>query len=189
VTRLARRVIAGDVVVRGAARHFRAHGTLDMDLLATELAVSRATLYRVVGNRDALLGDALWLLARRLLDAARRGRRRSGADGVIEVSRRFAAGVRSAAPLRRFITAEPQTAARLLFTAAGEVHCRAVRAQHQLFVEAGLAQAGLDVACLYVRIVESVLFGDLFRGPRVDFAVAERALRALLPASGKRAGA
>jgi hypothetical protein len=178
-------VIGGGDVVRGAAKHFRAHGTLDMDLLATELAVSRATLYRVVGNRDALLGDALWLLARRLLETARRARRQSGVDGVIEVSRRFAAGVRAAAPLRRFIDTEPRTAARVLLTAASEVSARAVRAQQEVFVEAGLAGAGLDAACLYVRIIESVLFGDLFRGPRVDFAVAEGALRALLCPAGK----
>jgi len=151
-----------------------------MALLATELAVSRATLYRVVGSRDALLADALWLLARRQLEAARHTRRHSGANGVIEVSRRFAADVRAAEPLRRFINAEPQTAARVLFTTANAVHYRAVHAQHEVFVEAGLTRAGLDVAYLYVRIVESVLFGELFRGPRVDFAVAERALRALL---------
>lgn len=175
-----RRVIDGGDVVRGAARHFRAYGSLDMDRLAIELAVSRATLYRVVGNRDALLGDALWLLARRLLRPRPPGGS-FGVDGVIEVSRRFVAGVRAAEPLRRFIDAEPETAARVLFTAAGNVHGRAVRAQYEVFVEAGLAGAGLDAAALYVGIVESVLFGDLFRGPRVGFAVAERALRALLP--------
>jgi hypothetical protein len=38
--------------VRGAVRHFQACGSLDMDALATELAISRATLYRVAGSRD-----------------------------------------------------------------------------------------------------------------------------------------
>jgi hypothetical protein len=175
-------VIGHGEAVRGAVRQFQSRGSLDMDVLATELAVSRATLYRVAGNRDALLGDALWALARRVLDRARRARRQSGADGVIEVSRRFAERLWSP-PMRHFVVDEPQTAARVLFTPSGEVHRRAIRAQGEIFVEAGAVGPGDDVfplAFLYVRIMESVLYSELFSGRRVDFAVAERALRALL---------
>lgn len=212
---VARRVIDRRDVVRGAAQHFRAHGSLDMDRLATELAVSRATLYRVVGSRDTLLGDTLWLLGRRLLDtarhprsrpsadqdasrhargrpgadqdAARRAYGRSSADRVIVVSRRFVAGCRSAEPLRRFVTGEPHAAARILLTPGGAVHRRAVRAQHEILAEAGLVGADLcALAGLYVTVMESVLFGDWLGGPRVDFATAEPALRALLTASTGR---
>ncbi|GIE94547.1 hypothetical protein Ari01nite_20120 [Paractinoplanes rishiriensis] len=170
-------------VVRGAVRQFQGHGSLDMDALAGELAISRATLYRVAGSRDALLGDALWHLARRLLDRARTARRASGADGVIEVSRRFAERLWSSPPMRRFVADEPQTAARVLFTGSGEVHRRAVLAQGEIFVEAGAAGPEDDVyplAFLYVRVMESVLYAELLSGRRVEFAVAERALRALL---------
>jgi tetracycline repressor-like protein len=38
----------------------------------------------------------------------------------------------------------------------------------------------LQLAFLYVRIMESVLYGELFSGSRVEFAIAERALRGLL---------
>jgi hypothetical protein len=112
----ARRVISGKAVVRGAMRHFLRHASLDMELLATELAVSRATLYRVAGSRDALLGTVFWELGRRLLDQARAERTRPGADGVLEVSWNFAARLWSADPMNRFLSAEPQTAARVLFT-------------------------------------------------------------------------
>lgn len=181
--RNARRVIAHSEVVHGAVRQFQSRGSLDMDVLAIELAISRATLYRVAGSRDALLGDALWHLGRRVLHRARRARQQPGVDGVIEVSRRFADRLRSAPPMRRFVAAEPQTAARVLFTPSGEVHRRAIQAQEEIFVEAGAAGPGEDVfpqAFLYVRIMESVLYSELFSGRRVDFAVAERALRALL---------
>ena len=154
-----------------------------MEVLATELAVSRATLYRVAGSRDALLGDALWMLGRRVLDRARRAREQSGVDGVIEVSRRFAERLFSAPPMRRFVADEPQTAARVLFTTSGEVHRRAVQAQSEIFVEAGAAAPGQDAfeqAFLYVRIMESVLYGELISGRPVEFATAERALRALI---------
>jgi hypothetical protein len=181
-TQSSRRVLAPGAVVRGAARQFQARGSLDMDLLATQLAISRATLYRIAGSRDALLGDALWALGRRTLDRARAARRQPGVDGVIEVSRRFADRLWAARPMRRFVAAEPSTAARVLFTPSGAVHRRAILAQRDIFVEAGVTPPGdpLQLAFLYVRIMESVLYGELFSGSRVDFAVAERALRGLL---------
>jgi Tetracyclin repressor-like, C-terminal domain len=178
-----RRVIAHGDVVRGAVRQFRSHGSLDMDLLATQLAVSRATLYRVAGSRDALLGNALWALGDRLLARARAARRERGPDGVIEVSRRFHDRLRSSRPMRSFVDAEPQVAARVLFTPSGEVHRRAIVAQRDIFVEAGAKPATADLfplAFLYVRIMESVLYGELFSGRSVEFPTAESALRALL---------
>ena len=181
-TQSSRRVLAPGAVVRGAAHQFQARGSLDMDLLATQLAISRATLYRIAGSRDALLGNALWALGRRTLDRARAARQQPGVDGVIEVSRRFADRLWSARPMRRFVAAEPSTAARVLFTPSGEVHRRAILAQRDIFAEAGVVPPGdpLQLAFLYVRIMESVLYGELFSGSRVDFAVAERALRGLL---------
>ena len=60
-----RRVITYDAIVAGARRQFLRDGTIDMEELPQELAVSRATLYRAVGGRDRLLGDVLWSLAER----------------------------------------------------------------------------------------------------------------------------
>jgi hypothetical protein len=156
-TQTSRRVLAPGAVVRGAARQFQSSGSLDMDLLATQLAISRATLYRIAGSRDALLGDALWALGGRALDRARAARRRPGVDGVIEVSRRFADRVWSAGAMRRFVAAEPSTAARVLFTPSGEVQRRAVLAQRDIFAEAWVKPPGdpLQLALLYVRIMES----------------------------------
>ncbi|MET3422372.1 hypothetical protein BJ973_001584 [Actinoplanes tereljensis] len=178
------RVIGHGEVVRGAVRQFRLQGSVDMEMLATQLAVSRATLYRVAGSRDALLGNALWLLGDRLLARSRAARRQRGPDGVIEVSRRFAERLRAARSMRRFVGAEPQTAARVLFTPSGEVHRRAILAQRDIFVEAGAGRSSDDLfplAFLYVRIMESVLYGELFSGRAVEFPTAERALRGLLP--------
>jgi Tetracyclin repressor-like, C-terminal domain len=160
-----------------------AHGSLDMDLLATQLAISRATLYRVAGSRDALLGDALWALGDRTLAGARTRRTARGVDGVIEVSRRFYDKLRGSRPMRRFVESEPQTAARVLFTPSGEVHRRAILTQRDIFVETGAAAPAPDLfglAFLYVRTMESVLYSELFIGQDVEFPAAERALRALL---------
>ena len=51
-----------DQVADAGCEYFLNHATIDMDELALTLAVSRATLYRVVNSRDRLLGEVLWCL-------------------------------------------------------------------------------------------------------------------------------
>ena len=181
-----RRVIGHDAVVRGAVHHFLRRPTLDMDALAAELAISRATLYRVAHSRDALLAAVFRALSKLMLDTARRSRTRTGVDGVIEVSRHFGEQFRGSDAMRRFLADDREAAARVLFTPAGAVHDEIVATQLEIFAEAGLtAELGPDadleyLAFLYVRIAGSALYATFFTGRPVDFAVAERALRALL---------
>ncbi|GHA88670.1 hypothetical protein EES45_05950 [Streptomyces sp. ADI97-07] len=180
----ARRVVSRGHVVHSACRYFLRHGTVDMEALARDLAISRATLYRVVGSRDGLLADVLWQLADHLLDRARRRRTRGGVDGVLEITRYFVTALRGSAPFRAFLRAEPETARRLL--TGGGVHRRAVLAQRAILLEAGEGrplwpEAGVDeLAYLYVRVVESALYAELLSSRRLDPALAERAARAVL---------
>ena len=51
-----------------ARKRFQACERVDMSALSEELGVSRVTLYRWVGSRDALLVEVIWSLARRTLD-------------------------------------------------------------------------------------------------------------------------
>src|SRR5687768_6039636 len=73
-----RRVVSERDVVRGGCRLFLERGTVEMDALAGSLAISRATLYRVVHSRDRLLGDVLWQLGEATLTRARAQRTASG---------------------------------------------------------------------------------------------------------------
>ncbi len=181
-----RRVIGHDAVVRGGIHHFLRRATLDMDALAGELAISRATLYRVAHSRDALLAEVFWALSKLMLDTARSARTRTGVDGVIEVSRHFGAQLRASGTMRQFLADDREAAARVLFTPAGPVHEGIVATQLEIFAESGLTEElgpNADVeylAFLYVRIVGSALYASYFTGRPADFAVAERALRALL---------
>jgi tetracycline repressor-like protein len=181
-----RRVITYEEVVTGARRQFLREATVDMEALAADLAVSRATLYRVVEGRDRLLGDVLWSLGEELLWSARRRVTTRGVDAILEISRRFYESVVQAVPFRRFLASEPQTAVRVLFTPAGRVHERAVGAQKEIFVEAirgSGVRLALDLdslAYLYVRIFESMLYADLLSGRAPDLGLAERAARAIL---------
>jgi hypothetical protein len=180
-----RRVMSREQVVLGGCRFFLRHGTVHMERLAAGLAISRATLYRVVHSRDVLLADVLWLLGERTLTLARQERRSTGADGVLEVTRLFVDRLRESAPFRAFLLAEPDTAARVLFHASCGVHRRVVSAQKEILLEARVAEepsAALDqIAFLYVRIVESEVYAELLGGEPVDRALAERATRAVLP--------
>ncbi|UZN03039.1 QsdR family transcriptional regulator [Cellulomonas sp. S1-8] len=214
------RVLSHATAVHGGIRHFLSRGMLDMNMLARELAVSRATLYRTVRSRDALLGDVLISLGRRSVDLALAERYPAGVDGVIEVSRRFARRLQDAEALRWFAQQEPEAAHRILLAPHGCVHARAVDVQRELFVRIGGPEicgreptpssphgsaSGLtdrrlprsleapvprvpvaqgdplaDRAFLYIRVLESVLYGPMLAGRRPDFALAEPALRALL---------
>ncbi|MEU4427406.1 QsdR family transcriptional regulator [Actinoplanes sp. NPDC024001] len=179
-----RRVIAPEALLRGAVMHYLQHSNVDMEALAAELSISRATLYRAVGSRDALLGEVLWALARLLLDEARAEARGAGADRVIQVSRVFEELMSTAQQLRQFVAAEPQTAARVLVTPATDLQQRGVEAQLKIFREAGLTGDEEDLrrrAYLYVRLLGSVMYSDLLGVSGVEFELAEPALRALLP--------
>ena len=181
-----RRVISERDVVRGACRFFLRHGTVEMDALATSLAISRATLYRVVHSRDRLLGDVLWELGEQLLNRARATSTATGVDGVLDVTHRFCTMLLRAESFRYFLRTEPKTATRVLFTPAGGVHIRAVAAQQEILLDAarrhGLTLPGdpAHLAYLYVRIIESSLYAELLTGQQPDLPLAERTIRSLL---------
>ncbi|GIF71670.1 QsdR family transcriptional regulator [Asanoa siamensis] len=180
------RVVSQERVVRGGCAFFLRHATVDMAALAETLSVSRATLYRVVPGRDPLLGDVLWRFGGRMLARARAQTSSPGIEGVLETTRRFADGVRQAEAFVAFLRAEPATAARVLFTPAGDVHARVVRAQRDILAEAAdptWTPGDLDgAAFLYVRVIESALYAELLRGRPADPDTAERAARAVLEA-------
>jgi hypothetical protein len=177
-----RRVVSDDEVTRAGCHFFLRHGTVDMDGLAATMCISRATLYRVTGGRDRLLGDVLWRLGDKMLAEARRRRTRSGVDGAIEITHRFAEELLASEPFRRFLTAEPDAAARILLTHAGGLTGRVVTTQQEIFKEVGLDRADAETAYLYVRIIESALYAELVAGRQADLRVAERAARTLLAA-------
>jgi hypothetical protein len=185
-----RRVISERDVVRGACRFFLLNSTVEMDALAVSLAISRATLYRVVHSRDRLLGDVLWDLGEQLLNRARQSTATTGIDGVLEITHRFCTMLLRSEPFRLFLKTEPKTATRVLFTPAGGVHVRAVAAQQEILLDAerrgGLVLPGdpAHLAYLYVRIIESSLYAELLTGQQPDLPLAERTIRSLLTPHG-----
>lgn len=183
-----RRVIAYDDVVRAGIERFLRDSTIDMDALADDLAVSRATLYRVAPGRDRVLGDVLWTLATPMFERAKRRAGGGGVEALIAVLRGFGRDIMAAEPFRTFITDEPETATRVLFTPAGGVHGRFVDANKTLMEEVR-ADTGLSLpfdvdtaAYVFARIYESMWYADLLSGREPDLDVADRAARAVLSA-------
>lgn len=183
-----RRVVDHDQVVRAGVEHFLQRSTLDMEALAAEMAISRATLYRVAGSRDALLDDVLRALTEAMFAESRAIRTAAGFDGVVEVSRHFGELLRSPV-LETFLREEPEAASRILFTPTGGVHDSAVRNQVEIFRETGLLgelPPGTDVthlAFLYVRMVGAFLYAEFYTGRKADFDELVPTLRSLMSAA------
>jgi AcrR family transcriptional regulator len=188
-----KRVIDREDALAAAKRQFLSTGEISMDDLARGLNVSRATLYRVVGSRDELLGDILWQLSRRTLDQAIqavRGSGLTGADRLLAISQRYHEAVASFKPLHHLLQQEAADAFRVLFTPSGRVHERMVEAWATLLREAQengeLCDLPFDVeetAYMFVRIGESMLYGDLLAGVVPDNELSDRIRRVLLPTS------
>jgi AcrR family transcriptional regulator len=179
------RVISVEQAIGAGCQYFVQHGTVDMDRVAVALAVSRATLYRVISSRDRLLSEVLWRLAKQSMDRARALRTRDGIDGVLEVVRTISDELLDSKPLRHFIANEPEAATRVLMTPAGGLHRRSVAAVKELFDEAAPSGPWIvddrdNLAYLLVRIVESLYFAELLAGTPPDRDLAERTVRALM---------
>jgi AcrR family transcriptional regulator len=171
---------------RIARRWFIAGRRMEMQELASELGVNRATLFRWVGGRDDLLGEILWSLAEPALGAAVEASDGNGAQRITGAIGRFAATVDQADFLREFLRREPERALRILTTRAGTVQARLVTAIDTLLNDEA-SQGNLrsplplpDLAYLIVRIVESFLYAEFITGEEPDIAMAELAVGALL---------
>lgn len=179
------RVVSYEDVVREAVRHFVRSGGLDVRELTAALAISRATLYRVIDDQDRLLGDALWVLAARTLRLAEEQATGRGVDRLMDVGQRFHAMVQAFGPLQRFTEAEPERAFRVLFTAAGGLHERTVARWTELFHDAaasGEVELPFDAhqfAEMFVRLGESMLWPHMLTGSPVDEDVWRQVQRSL----------
>ena len=106
-----------DDAVQAAMRLYRAGEPLDMSALAAELGIGRATLYRWVGNREALLARVLADSSAQTFRVAEADARDGGAEGaelVVDVIRRFMTAVAQARPLGALVRREPLVFIRLV---------------------------------------------------------------------------
>jgi AcrR family transcriptional regulator len=172
--------------LRLARRKFLAHERVDMNELAGDLGVGRATLYRWVGDRDQLLGEVMWSVASIGLDQAKGAAAGDGVEWLLDVYWRFGDLIIDFEPVRRFVENEPECALRVMTSKHSPHQKRVVEYWRDLLLEAererGLVPK-LDadtMAYVLIRIAESFLWSDLITGEPSDRAKAQEVARALL---------
>jgi AcrR family transcriptional regulator len=171
---------------------------LDMQGLADELGVSRVTLFRRVGSREALLGKALWLLTQRMLEIASARWEAERPEGELHTpgtGRHINALVSRSTGLRRLLDDEPALTMRVLTDPRGQVQTGVVAFIEQL-LRRDIAEFGLvtiiepdALAYALVRLGESFLYADVLAARKPDVTTANRLQQALIEGIATEPGA
>jgi AcrR family transcriptional regulator len=161
--------------VRRAGRaQFLAGQRLDVTIIARDLGLGRATIYRWFGSRERLLADVVATELETLVGRARREVDVRGAPGLLEVFDRVNRRIADSAALRSFVEQERASALRLLTAGDGEVQSRSVSCVAALIaaeVDAGEYDPPADpdtLAYAVVRLAEAFLYNDAAFGIRGD---------------------
>jgi len=176
---------------RLARRAFLKGERLDMSQLAAELGVSRPTLYRWTGDRDALLVDVIWSLTEELLADATREAQGKGPEYALSVTLGFLHRTAAAAPLRVFLENDGERALRLV-TGRHAVHGRLAEAVRRLIVDTEHRdgwQAPLDPSTLsyaIVRLGEAFVYNDEINHLEPDLTSARDTIARLIGAETSR---
>jgi AcrR family transcriptional regulator len=162
------RAVATPAAAFFAARRMYLEGRrLDMQAIAAELDISRATVYRWTGSRDQLLSDVLWSLSNESFERAKAAHpEHTGADRLLAIFRQHVGELVAAEPLHVFLRQETHAALRILTTSDGGVQPRTVAALAELYREEashGAFRPHADVESLayaVVRVTEGFIYND-----------------------------
>jgi AcrR family transcriptional regulator len=175
-----------DDVLEAARRRYLACERVDVQAIAAELGLGRATIYRWFGSRDALIGH---VLTTEMLEVLRIARERSdarGARGLLETLDRANRVLSASPPLRSFLEDGRDAALRTVTSSGGAVQPRTVAAVAALIEEearAGHYEPPTDpetMAYAMVRIGEAFVYDDAVAGIRGETARLRTVLAALL---------
>ncbi|MGP4002400.1 QsdR family transcriptional regulator [Streptomyces sp. 8N706] len=168
-------------VFAAARRMFLTRSRLDMQALAAQTGVSRATLYRWTGQREQLLADVIWSLTEDIWNAAvRDAEQLAGTDRIMAVVRHFLRVVADDAALRAFLRQETHAALRVLTGRDAGVQGRMVGVVAELLSAEAATGAFVPraeigpLAFAMVRATEGFLYNDTVAAvePDVENALA-----------------
>jgi AcrR family transcriptional regulator len=161
-------------VIALATERFLAGERVDMQGVARDLGLARATMHRWFGTREELLGEVLAQMGERRLELIRREEPRQGAAGLLACFDRFNRNVAATKGLGIWLAQEQERALRILTSSGGSVQPRTVAAVQRLIddeIKAGRfvpAVAPATLAYATVRLAESFLYNDAWFGIRGD---------------------
>ncbi|WP_040835095.1 QsdR family transcriptional regulator [Nocardia brevicatena] len=160
-------------VVELARQAFLAGERVDIQAIAAQLRLSRASVYRWFGSRDGVLGAVLAGEFEALIERADARRRSSGARRILDVLDRVNRWMAGNEPFRRYFENEPIAGLRILTTTDGPVQPRVLAAVETLIARAEddgyhpLLERSL-LAYSLVRLGEAFLYSDNVTGLRGD---------------------
>jgi AcrR family transcriptional regulator len=155
-------------------RRFLAGERIDVQAICADLGLSRATVHRWCGSRDAVIGEVMVRLVTPLFRGIARDGRGHGGKRLVGVFERQLRVLASDMAFRRFLEHERETAQRILTAPDGIVEPRVVELIKEAIDEQVArgyeppADAGL-IAFAIVRMGESFLYADASSGFRGDF--------------------
>lgn len=161
-------------VLDAAMQRFLRGRRIDVQAIAGELGVARATIYRWFGSREELIGEVLFNAADPLLDEARREARARGEPALLNTFDGFNRRLADAPALQRFVESERDAAVRIITSGAGTLQPRIV-ARIQEVIEEEIEGGGYSppvepstLAYAIVKLAEAFLFNDTAVGMRGD---------------------
>ena len=161
------------VIERGLYHYLRGH-RVDVQAIAAELGLGRATIYRWFGSREKLLGEIIIRATEPVLQEARRGQRGKGGRGLLNTFDRFNRALADAPALRAFFEQERNAALRIIASDASLSQARVIELITAMItdeVEAGNYKAPVEPSILAFAIVklgQAFLFNDAVVGVRGD---------------------
>jgi AcrR family transcriptional regulator len=162
-----------DVLDAGLYRYLRGR-RVDVQAIAAELGVGRATIYRWFGSREKLIGEVIIRATEPVLAEARSDLEGKGGPGLLDTFDRFNRALADAPALRSFVEQEREAALRIIASGGGLVQPRMVELIAGLIseeAEAGTYEPPVEPSTLgyaIVRLAEAFLFNDAVAGIRGD---------------------
>lgn len=139
---------------------------VDMQAMASELGISRATLHRWVHTREALLDQVVGELAGEFFELARGQTAGEGEELVVGMASVLVGITGRFAPIRGFVDREPALAVRLLFGAGHRVQAEIVSRYEAVVAQAlpGEAASLGDFARAVVQVGTAMEWSTVVAG-------------------------
>ncbi|HTA35501.1 MAG TPA: QsdR family transcriptional regulator [Solirubrobacteraceae bacterium] len=157
-----------------ATQRFLAAERIDVQAIARELGLARATMHRWFQTRETLLGEALAALGERRLAAIREATPGKGPAALLAALDGFNREVAATPGMRFLLAQEQERALRILTSSAGLVQPRVVAAIQRMIeaeVQAGDYAPSIapdTLAYAIVRLGEAFIYNDAIGGIRGD---------------------
>jgi len=175
---------------RMARKYFMHAKRIELQKLARELGISRATAYRWAGSADQLAGDVLASLTNDTFkQLAQASKSKKGRQRVLDVLNKGMHYAHNFSALRRFLKRNPETGLKIVASKDGPVQAATIGNIQGLLeeeIEAGNLTLTVEPAVMayaLTRMIESFLYADVITGTEPDLDNAGKILELMLSSS------